>query len=287
MKSTRRTIFAVALLAAAATLPVAAQTIRGGNDGWQTPGGGQTTIDLSAYPDVLGSPLADGPKISLKGKPLNPEKLGSIDTLLERGKTTISDFGTGSATLRVVALSLESESDFKLKDGRVFHLDITLSQDAERLGKGRITLTKANSDGGTFSSSFPVLVKLAFTNVETGDVLTVDCGLSEGCPDNKVSSTNSAWSTALGGKFNPAEKGVTPIPSGIAVQGYKTIGSNTDFTPGFTASAEAGFPVATISEADRWAMHQVGPAQDCLGSSSTAARNKAVTVPAPSTCPKQ
>lgn len=287
---TRRTMLSVALLALTAALPASAQIIRGGNDGWKTPGGGQTTIDLSAYPNVLGSPIVGGSRVSLKGKPLDPNNLGTIDTLLERGQATIGTGGTGTATLKVVALSLESEANINLQDGRQYRLNITL---ADRSRSGSITLSKANPDGGTFSSSFPVVVKLVFTNTANpNDVLTVNCALSGGCPANTVSSSNSGWATALGGHFDPAAKGVTPIRSGVVVQGYTTVGNNSDFTGGFTASASQNFPPAAISEQDLWAKHQINAPQDCLQTSTTgtagAARRvagAAVAQPSPTPAP--
>jgi hypothetical protein len=257
----------VALLAVAA-VPAGAQTLRAGNDGWSTPGGGQTMIDFGGYPDVLGwggSP----PVVSIKGKALDSANLGSIDTLLERGGTVLDASGYGSAALRVVALSLESEGDFQV-NGTWYHLNITLADNAK---SGKISLTKINSDGGTFSSSFPVVPRLSFTTGGS-EVAAIDCA-NVSCPDTTMTSSNSAWSTALGGSFDPAAQGVTPIRAGITVQGYKTIGSNGDVVPGFTPDKGAGFPVATITEQDRWAKHQVRPVQDCKKGGGTASASAA------------
>jgi hypothetical protein len=262
-----KNLMAAAVLTAVVVAPAAAQG--GGNDGWTTPGGGQTSVDLSQYPDVLGSPVVGGPIVTLKGKPLD-SRLGTIDTLLERGDITWTD-GTGRGSLRIVALSLESERDIVLQDGRAYHLHVGLSDTSA--GTGSITLTRSNPDGGTFSSSFPVLPKLTFTNVsDPGDALTVDCA-SGGCPPLNMSSSNSAWVTSQGpspGNFDPAAAGVTPIQSGITLSnGYTTVGNtNGSFYAGITPNRPSYTPT-TINEQDLLASHNVAPARDCARTSTT------------------
>lgn len=260
-----RSLLAAALLAAVVT-PAAAQSYPAANDGWKTPGGGQSTVDLSQFPNVLGSAYVN-PVVSLKGKPLSSQ-LGTIDTLLERGPVTLNG-GTGTGTLRIVALSLESESLVQLQDGRSYRLNVTLSSTPSPTGS--ITLTQANPDGGTFSSSFDILPKLTFTNVNPpGDVVNIDCA-SGGCPQFTLSSSNSAWVTKFGpspGNFDPVAAGVTPIAAGITVQGYTTVGTNHAVVPGITPNRPSYTP-APISEEDRWARHRVDTPRDCLRTTTT------------------
>ncbi|HYO14160.1 MAG TPA: hypothetical protein VE685_13275 [Thermoanaerobaculia bacterium] len=266
MRKTWMNLLAAVLLAAVVTVPAAAQSYPAANDGWKTPGGGQSTVDLSQYPNILGSPYVN-PVVSLKGKPLSSQ-LGTIDTLLERGPVTLSG-GTGTGTLRIVALSLESESPVQLQDGRSYRLNLTLSSTPSP--NGFITLTKINQDGGTFSSSFDVLPKLTFINVfDSADVVNVDCA-SGGCPRLTMSSSNSAWVTKFGpspGNFDPAAAGVTPIAAGINVQGYTTIGTNHAVVPGITPNRPSYTPAA-INEEDLWARHRVDTPRDCLRTTTT------------------
>lgn len=284
MRKLWRNLMAAALLAAVVAAPAAAQSYPAANDGWKTPGGGQSTVDLSTFPNVLGSSYVN-PNVTLKGKPLSSQ-LGTIDTLLERGPVTLSG-GTGTGTLRIVALSLESENPVQLQDGRSYRLNITRSSTPSPTGW--ITLTMANPDGGTFSSSFDVIPKLTFTNVNNpGDVVNVDCG-SGGCPRLSMSSSNSAWVTKFGpspGNFNPTSAGVTPIAAGIAVQGYTTIGTTHAVVPGITANRPS-YTAAAINEQDLWASHFVNTPKDCLRTTTTTTSTAKALTTSFKLCPQQ
>ncbi len=267
------TVLALAL-AVVPLAPLAAETIPATNDGWTTPGGGQTIVDLSGFP--VASILGSGPvsnSVSMKGKPLDSSHLGSIDTLLERGAVTLTS-GTGTGTLQLVALSLTSESNVTLADSRVYHLDLVRSPTLGPVGS--ITVTRTNSNGGTFNSGFDVLPKLTFTNVNPPyDVVNIDCA-GGGCTPFHMSSSNSGWVNPSTGGFDPVAKGVTPINSGVTVQGYTTIGRPTSGAtyPGFTPSGS--FPTCGINEQQLLNSHIGSPAQDCLSSTqagSLAARH--------------
>jgi len=266
----RLAILALVLVAAA---PLAAQTYPASNDGWTTPGGGQTIVDLSGFPiaSVLGSaPVSN--TVSMKGKPLDSANLGSIDTLLERGSTTLSG-GTGTGNLQLVALSLTSEANVQLQDGRAYRLDLVRSPTASAVGS--ITLSTTNSDGGTFSSGFDVLPKLTFTNVNSPfDVVNIDCA-GGGCTTIHFTSSNSGWVHPGGsGNFDPNAKGITPINSGITVQGYTTIGrpSSGALYPGY--SPTSGFPASQVNEQTLTNSHIGNSAEDCK-STGTAGLTKA------------
>ena len=61
-------------------------TVAPGNDGWVTPAN-SSQIDLSVFPidAVFGPGAVVNPQVvTLSGRPLDPQNLGSIDTLLER-----------------------------------------------------------------------------------------------------------------------------------------------------------------------------------------------------------
>jgi len=194
-----------------AAMPLLAQTFSAGDDGWATPSGGQTQVDLGSMPaatTALGSPIVGGNVVNLQGQPLDSTHLGSIDTILSRGA-----IASGQGTLTIVALNLVSSSNLQLQDGRVYSLAVCLSDTASN--SGSISLTQVNGDGGTFSSSFSVLPKLVFTNVNNpNDVLTIDCG-SGGCDPLTMSASNAGWVQTGGpSNFSPSAEGITPLPNG-------------------------------------------------------------------------
>jgi hypothetical protein len=292
MRDWKALVFIALLLIA---LPVAAQdVVSGGDDGWTTPGGGQTQVNLSSFPvrRFLGADPTSS-SVSLKGRPLDQANLGSVDTLISRPNNIALSGGTGSGEIRIEALSLESESDVTLTDGRKFKLRVCLSRFDS--GAGTITLSRANSDGGTFSSALPVLPKLIFTPVAGGSAVTIDCGTGV-CSEMTMASSNSGWvNTGGSGNFNPATAGETPIRSGIDVDGdcdgvkdnYRTVGKGTGktFHAGFSAQAPTFPPVSVGERHEDLSWHQPLPALDCKTTSTTSAsrvvKGSAVASPTP------
>ncbi|HEV7516050.1 MAG TPA: hypothetical protein VGR07_07100 [Thermoanaerobaculia bacterium] len=271
----RMATLALVLLALSAVAPLAAETLPASNDGWTTPGGGQTIVDLSQFPvaRVLGSaPVSN--TVSMKGQPLDSTNLGSIDTLLERGTTTLTS-NTGTGTLQLVAISLTSESNVRLTDGRAYRLDFVRSPTPAKVGT--ITITRTNADGGTFSSSFDVLPKLTFTNVNPPfDVVNIDCA-GGGCGTFTMTSSSTGWVNA--GGFNPSTRGVTPINSGITVQGYKTIGrpASGAMYPGYSPSAP-NYAASSVNEQELLNRHQGSAAEDCKTTKTGALSAKAIAI---------
>lgn len=295
-----RRMLVCAALSCLIALPVAAQTvISGGDDGWTTPGGGASQLNLGSFP--IGRFLGSEPvstDVSLKGKPLDAG-LGSIDTLLTRSDITLSG-GSGTGTLRIVALNLESEGDVVLQDGRRYRLRVCLSKAGSSTGSA--SLRKVNADGGTFSSTLPVLPKLIFSPTNGGSAVTIDCGTGA-CPEMDMGSANTGWVQAGGGSsFDPVAKGVTPIRSGVVVdsdcdgvkggQGdYTTVGkgSGVTFHAGFAASpGHAAVAVGERHEDLSW--HQALPALDCAATAASSASKRtgaavANPTPTPALCP--
>ncbi len=276
IKVSRLAILALALAVVPLAAPLHAETLPATNDGWTTPGGGQTIVDLSGFP--VASILGSGPvsnTVSMKGKPLDSTNLGSIDTLLERGAVTLTS-GTGTGTLQVVALSLTSESNVTLHDGRVYRLDLVRSPTLGAVGS--ITVTRTNSDGGTFSSGFDVLPKLTFTNVNPPfDVVNIDCA-GGGCSPFHMTSSNSGWVNPSTGGFDPNAKGITPINAGITVQGYTTIGRPTSGAtyPGYSPSGPT-YPPSPVNESQLLNSHQGSSAEDCKTTGSLTAKTFAIS----------
>ena len=297
-------VIVCAALVALAALPMVAQTdvISRGEDGWTTPAGGQTQVNLQSFPiqRVLGSAPVN-PDVSLKGKPLDTAALGSIDTLIVRPNDIAISGGSGSGDLQIVALSLESVGDIVLQDGRRYRLRVCLSGSPSSTGS--ISLSRSNSDGGTFASTLPVLPKLIFTPVGGGSAVVIDCGTGA-CGEMDMSSANTGWvNTGGSGNFNPVAKGVTPIRSGIDVDAdcdgakddYRTIGKGTGKTlhAGFAASAAQGFPAVAVGERhEDLSWHEGMAPLDCASSTtsdtasvSTAAATADPTPATPALCP--
>lgn len=301
MRERKYLIIAALLLMA---MPLAAQdVVSAGDDGWTTPGGGQTQVDLASYPvsQFLGAAPTTA-KISLKGKPIDSANLGSVDTIVARPNNITISGGTGSGNLQIKALNLESEGDVVLTDGRRFKLRVCVSSFAS--STGTITLTRNNSDGGTFDSTLPVLPRLIFTPVGGGSPVVIDCGTGA-CAESDMTSDNTGWvNTGGSGGFNPADKGVPPLRAGIWVDGdcdgvkddYQTIGKGTGkkLYGGFAANAPS-FPVVGVGERhEDLSWHQPLPPLDCASTSVgsvgadsqvSSVRGSAVSDPAPSPIP--
>jgi len=200
---------ALAMLALAAA-PAAAQTFAAGDDAFNTIGGGSTTVDVSQFPGALaalGSPINGGNVISLKGVSLSSSFGPSVDSIVARGA-----IASGSGSLTLAALNMASASNLLLQDGRQYSLAVCLSDTAP--SNGTITLTTTSGDGGTFNSSFNVIPKLVFTNVNNhNDVITIDCGAAH-CNLN-ISSTNSGYVNTGGpNNFSPSAEGINNLPTG-------------------------------------------------------------------------
>src|ERR1700753_660253 len=117
-----RTLSAAAVaVACLVSLPLAAQTLPPGDDGWTTQAS-NTQIHLRAMPVVakaLGASVAGNGIANLSGVPLNSSQLGNVDTIV--GRSAISG-GKGTASL--VALNLASASPVKLTAGRSYSLQV-------------------------------------------------------------------------------------------------------------------------------------------------------------------
>lgn len=257
---------AIALLLVAATAPLAAQSFPAGNDSWTTPADGQTQVNLNSFPGALtalGSRVISGTTVNLQGSPLSTSQIGKADTLMARGAIS-----GGSGSLSIIALNLASSSNVVLQDGRQYSLQVCASDTASPAGT--ITLTQANGDGGTFNSSFTVLPKLVFTNVNNpNDKVRIDCA-GGGCDPLTMSSSNSGWVQTGGpGNFNPANAGVPNLPTGNVTvnncDGTHTVNlsGRGSLYPGFSAST--GFPPSPPGERHTdLSWHQPKPPQDCL-----------------------
>lgn len=233
-KNPSRWVFA-GLVMLALAIPAMSQpiTVAPGNDLWKTPAN-SSQIDLSVFPiqNFFGAGAVVNPQIVLlSGTPLNGA-LGTGDTLLERypPSVTFNAFPeTHTFSVEIKGLRLKGQTSI---DGVNYELVVALSEVAS--GAGTITATRLTPDGGRFSSSFPVLPKLVFTEIgNPANRVVIDCGLTTGCPGPlTLRASNVCWEVAFGpNNFDPATKGITPIPAGIGVDGtyngvneYTTVG---------------------------------------------------------------
>jgi hypothetical protein len=280
----------LAMLALTAA-PAAAQTFAAGDDAFNTVGSGSTTVDVSQFPGALaalGSPIVGGNVINLKGVSLSSSFGPSVDSVVARGA-----IASGSGSLTLAALNMASASNLVLQDGRQYSLAVCLSDTAP--SNGTITLTTTSGDGGTFNSSFNVIPKLVFTNVNNhNDVITIDCGAAR-CNLN-ISSSGSGYANTGGpNNFSPSAEGINSLPTGNQTvancSGTHTVNilAPGGFYPGWTFSTgsgniPSGFRVTGVIDASRQrpasssgtfkptgvndnhagAIHGTKPPQDCL-----------------------
>lgn len=213
-------------------------TLTAGDDGLTTKEG--TQIDLAALPirKLFGAPYAGSTKVALKGKPLNPD-LGTIDTIVRRPKDIVIKAGKGSGPLEIAALSLESEKPVSI-GGQNYQLHLGLSEAAKKSRPGSVTLAMRGGDGGTFSTSLPVPVRLVFTPEKGGQAVTIDCGAvpcGKGGKEIVLTARDAPWVMTGGpAKFDPAALRIASIKAGVRVGGegspeYTTVGSS-NFFPG-------------------------------------------------------
>jgi hypothetical protein len=242
----KRAILAMAVLALIAGGTSRAQTLAAGDDGLNTPGGGQTQFDLGSVPiqDVFGAPVDGSTLITLKGRPFDAKGLPGVDAIVRRTQNiVIGTTGQASGPIQIVGLSLEAEKSVQI-GGQPYSMVLHLSDFGQTAGT--TTLTRTNGDGGTFSAKLPVVPKLTFTNQNDGSVVTLDCGAVK-CQPFGLDISNVGWVRSGGpGGFDPAARGETLLPRGAFVDtdgdgraDLQLLGSS-NFFPGLTPAS--GFP---------------------------------------------
>lgn len=303
MKDWKVFVFIVLALAA---MPAVAQThtVLAGDDGWTTPGGGLTYLKLtgwdlsSVFPG--GAVVPGTEQVNLKGNPIKPASLGSVDTIVRHtGSHTFTYFGeVRPIPVQIVGLSMVSDNDSVGISGYgTYNLEVYLS--TAKAGTGSMSVKQVNGDGGTFSSSFTVYPVVVFVNTANpSDRVRLDCGVVTGCGAVRLNSTGSGWVHTGGpGNFNPATAGIPGLPAGVAFDANGdgandtvTIGRSNTFIPGF--AAQVPFPVASgvHDHADYSSRHVTQPPQDCLqvvpvDQAMTSVKGNAVSQPEPVPAP--
>jgi hypothetical protein len=221
-----------------------AVTLNAGDDGWVTASGDGSQLNLADYPiaKVLGGKYTGAGKVVLQGKPLSAD-LGNIDTIVQRPKDIVLKGKRGSGALQIAALSLVSAKPVDI-GGKSYTVHVGLSETQK---PGRITVTQTRKNGGTFSSSFPVVPKLVFTPEGGGQAVTIDCGAvpcGKGGKGFILSTRATPWILkGASTEVDAAAQKVATIKAGVRVGGdgfgtYTTTGSS-NFVPGVTVASGA------------------------------------------------
>ncbi len=188
-----------------------------GMDLLETPPGG-TTFDHMTLPagffntDDTGT-LACGPSggtsdaytagIPLRGTPLStdpPGILGPTDTIVQRPGGAYLPGPNTSATvpIEIVALSLVSEQPIVVThngglSSTRWNVQLCKSATTQQQGTATITKSACPGEGGTFTSTLPVLPVLTFREIDPpGCVITYDFG-ALGLPPIVLNSTKGHW----------------------------------------------------------------------------------------------
>jgi hypothetical protein len=216
-----RLLPAALLVLATTVIPATAQVIPAQDHPWVTNGGAQ--IDFSAFGNVnLTNLLGSAPVnsiVTFDGTPLNSQ-LGAADTLVRTEQVDVTS-GTSSTTVTIEALSMASNPDLAVRDGRVFHVTITLAYP----GTGSASFTRATSDGGSYNSSFTVTPILTFTNTRnSSDAYKVDCSQVANACSFVIGGTGNSWTLSGSTGFDPAALGLPVVPAGVQIGSYVTVG---------------------------------------------------------------
>ncbi|HEX2254521.1 MAG TPA: hypothetical protein VHQ65_14725 [Thermoanaerobaculia bacterium] len=268
-----RTVPKIVVLCAAVvllTLPASALTARDGMDLFVTPGGGQTTVDLSLFPldQAFGQGATASPSLlPLKGKPI--AGLGNTDTVVHRiSDVTLSGGGTsGTTAIELVGLRLVSERTVAITvANQTTHWNVEVGLSNLASSNGWMTIQQNTSQGGTFDTNFNVVPRLRFSRAGAADVI-IDCGASNTlCRPMTLSSSNSSW-VSSDGAFDPSTAGVPSIANNTAFDGDGDGSADDSFAGG--TNFFAGFdpvtyhPVPLSHDHPPVAEHLQGPNVQC------------------------
>jgi hypothetical protein len=281
-----RLTLATLLFAAVAVASANAQTFGAEDDTWVT--GSGTQVDFSNFGNLnIGQLLGSQPVnsvVTFTGVPLN-SALGQADTLVSRGSTTVaSQF---SAMLSIKGLSLVSNPDLRLQDGRVYHIAVAL---ATQSGTGQINFTTTSSEGGTYSSSFTVTPIFTITNVNNPaePVHTINCLSDPGVTCSFPMSGSGSWVQTSSTGFDPQAQGIPIVPSGVQIGGYSTVG-RTRFggvQVGCGGTKSAGYGCGQNNELHGagsigQAIHGTKPPTDCAQNPPPAPQPSPTPIPGP------
>lgn len=181
-------------------------------DAWETvPGsnGGTegTYHTFNNYPIPAGffedNSLAFTGTVELMGVPLDPNRFGNADTLVQRDQDPLSlsapIWDYGYCTPRIKALRMQSVQSITVDhaDGSSSDWDVEVGLSEATQDDGYLTATKEHANGGTYSSYIPVKPRLVFRRVgEPFDFRVLDVGVEWGVGFD-LGGFNSPWVHSL------------------------------------------------------------------------------------------
>lgn len=194
--------------------------IPAGDDCWHTECGGGTTFDFcnDGIPADFfgpGSDLFDG-SVEMGSGDREARRIDTVVQRLDPIRFPSDEFPVeGSTPIELVELNLVSCEPITVTfDGgqnpQQWNVAVTLSETAQE--PGTMTVTKTGTNGGTFTSDFPVQPLFTFTRVDDPtDVRVFDTGL-EGLAPFSLSTIDASWVHELSFKTIVAPCGERFVP---------------------------------------------------------------------------
>lgn len=108
--------------------------------------------------------------------------IGDADTVVQRLEPAdvAGPGATDTVPIEIVALSLVSVSPISVQVGSATELwDVSVALSDVRHERGQMTIVRTGDQGGTFSSTLPVIPKLTFTRQEDGATRVLDLGAAQ------------------------------------------------------------------------------------------------------------
>lgn len=190
-------------------------SVEPGVDLWQTPAhGGSVESGFTGNPipaDFFG-PGSDpfGGSINLVGQPLPTDPsdaLGMTDAIVERqGRAVLPDIGSSDVVeIEIQALNLVSIEPITVtynggQNPETWEVSVCLSDQASQ-STGSMTITRECCDGGSYTSSLPVLPAYTFIRESDQRELLFDFALS-GLEPLQLTTAHGYWSAKLPDQFD-------------------------------------------------------------------------------------
>ena len=241
-----------------------------GNDEFETTANGESQHDFAGSPipaDFFGAgSLPYTGTVTLEGVPLNPS-VNDTDTIIQR-HNTVSAPG-GSTPLTMTALSLKSTSPITVTygNGSTQTWDVKVGLSLFKASTGSMTI-----NASSFDSTLKVWPRFTFTRGTT--TLVLDTGGSGLTADSTAASQTAIDFDDGGDVIIIDDPEPLPAPCKVAVsRTFDTFASSTDSAaatsscPPLTLTATSpwwpcpptGFCKPPLTEAERWAKHNVWP----------------------------
>jgi len=227
--------FLLGLAAVLCTLPLLAQDIPGGDDVWDSVGGGATEATLSPaqWNTLCGASVGANTAVQLKG--FNIPGQGTGDTVVRRLETAFLPGIGSSATVKIQLQDLSMVNDGTNPCGALgYSLRVT---DYGNQATGAMTIAKTSADGGTFTAKVPVsalIEALDSSGTPRGSVyVTGVLGDSSSSPWSYAPPSEAATTAAATATppWHPSVDPVTKLPVRTCRRGNKTLPARHCYQP--------------------------------------------------------